>query len=291
MVFSAGLSTATPAGVPLVILYPATAPEKQETLGPYQLEVARDAAPAPGRFPLVLISHGTGGSPLVYRSLARFLARQGFVVGLPEHPGNNRNNDTLAHTVTNLQQRPEHLRTAIDWLYGSEKFSGILRPDCVAIIGHSMGGYTALALAGGEPMSVPYESPDNLPHRLTIKPDPRIKALVLLAPAVAWFREPGALANVRHPILMMTGEKDEYTAPSWHARLVLDGLPAGTSIQHRMIENAGHFAFLTPFPAAMTRPEFPPSQDPPGFDRLRFLEEMNQEILDFIRQELQTDPE
>ncbi|MFL5350272.1 MAG: hypothetical protein ACJ8AT_36315 [Hyalangium sp.] len=36
------------------------------------------------------MSHGTGGSPWTYRGMAAHLARAGFVVALPEHPGNNR---------------------------------------------------------------------------------------------------------------------------------------------------------------------------------------------------------
>jgi pimeloyl-ACP methyl ester carboxylesterase len=38
-------------------------------------------------------------------------------------------------------------------------------------------------------------------------------ALVLLAPASAWFRNEGALSAVNIPLLMLFGEKDEYTPP------------------------------------------------------------------------------
>lgn len=61
--------------VPMIVMYPTDAPEQTDRIGPYSLEVSRDAAPLDGKFRLVLISHGTGGSPLVYRSLARHLAR------------------------------------------------------------------------------------------------------------------------------------------------------------------------------------------------------------------------
>lgn len=55
---------------PMTVLYPTTTPGKAEAVGPYQLNVARDAHVAGGLFPLVLISHGKGGSPWVYRTLA-----------------------------------------------------------------------------------------------------------------------------------------------------------------------------------------------------------------------------
>ncbi len=40
------------------------------------------------------------------------------------------------------------------------------------------------------------------------------------------------------------------------------------------------------FPAARVHPDFPPSQDPPGFDRARFHEEMNAEIAGFLARHL-----
>lgn len=59
--------------------------------GLYTVDVAPDGEPAgDGRAPLVLISHGTGGTPWAYRDLAAFLAREGFVVALVEHTGNHR---------------------------------------------------------------------------------------------------------------------------------------------------------------------------------------------------------
>ena len=78
---------------PLLVLYPSRSPEHPERLGPYLLPVALDAPIDAGTFPLVLISHGSGGSHLAYRTLAAHLARHGFVVAIPDHPRNNRNNN------------------------------------------------------------------------------------------------------------------------------------------------------------------------------------------------------
>src|SRR5580692_7574048 len=76
--------------------YPCTRPSIPTAFGPYELDVSVEAPLAPGRFPLVLISHGSGGSPLVYRSLSLLLARHGFIVALPKHPGNSLGDDALA---------------------------------------------------------------------------------------------------------------------------------------------------------------------------------------------------
>src|SRR4051794_37413496 len=80
---------------PVLVLYPTGAPERPEAFGPYPFEVALDAPVDPGVHPLVVVSHGTGGSHLLYRSLATCLAREGFVVALPEHPLNNRDDNEL----------------------------------------------------------------------------------------------------------------------------------------------------------------------------------------------------
>ena len=62
--------------------YPCERPAVTTAFGPYELEVSEDAPLAPGRFPLVLISHGSGGSPLLYRTVSLLLARSGYLVGL-----------------------------------------------------------------------------------------------------------------------------------------------------------------------------------------------------------------
>lgn len=269
---------------PMAVMYPTCTPGKIENLGPYSMNVSINSVPKEGIFPLILISHGSGGGHLLYHTLAHHLACNGFIVGIPEHPFNNRNNNSLEGTVENLTNRPRHLRTAINWFFVSMEFARFLKPDSVSIIGHSLGGYTALAVAGGVPTSFPHESSNKQPQQISVTPDHRVKALVLLAPASVWFMAKGALCEVNLPILMLTAEKDKYT-PCFHAQIILDGVPENAKIQHRIVENAGHFSFLSPFPQSMTKEAFPPSQDPSGFNRESFHHELNAEVLDFLLHE------
>lgn len=258
---------------PLLVLYPTEAPEAPESFGPYPVEVAMDAPVVPGTHPLVVISHGTGGSHLLYRTLAAHLARAGFVVALPEHPLNNRNDNELGGTAEILANRPRHVRQVVDHV--SAEFD--VGP--VAVVGHSLGGYTGLALAGGRPTAFPHETPDRLPHPVEVVPDERVRALVLLAPATAWFAHEGALSAITAPILLLTAEHDEHTPP-WHAEIVTNAV---ADVEHRVVPGAGHYSFLSPFPARMTSPAFPPSQDPEGFDRAAFHAHLNDEVLAFLR--------
>jgi len=289
---------------PMKILYPTKTPEKTEKFGSYDLSVSMDAVVSEGVYHLVLISHGTGGTPMAYRTLAHYLASHGYIVGLPEHPFNNRNDNSLEGTVRNLIDRPRHIQLVIDWFFDGGKFKKYCQPDAVALIGHSIGGYTALAVAGGMPSSLPSESTDGQQHLIPVVPDKRIKALVLLAPAAIWFQADGALSKVNCPILMLVGEKDEFTGPAcpilmrsegkdncatigYHAHLIMEGVSEDIDIQHRVVKNAGHFSFLSPFPDSMKNAKFPPSQDPPGFDRGSFQNELNAEVLNFLSDQMQ----
>ena len=270
--------------IPVRLFYPALAPERRERLGPYGVDVAPDAPPLEQAQSLAVISHGNGGSSLTHRGLAAHLARAGFVVALVDHPGNRRNDNALAFTAANLENRPRHIRLALDAIFADPALGGRLRP-AVGMIGHSIGAYTALAVAGGRPAALPIETPDGQAWAVPVTPDPRVRALVLMAPAAIWFMAEAALSDVIAPILILTGEQDQI-APPLHARIVRDGVADPARVEHRVVAGAGHFAFQTPFPAEMTRPDFPPSQDPPGFDRAAYQPILHAEVEAFLRRGL-----
>lgn len=267
---------------PVITCYPTHAPERLRSLGPYSISAAWDAAPAGARLPLAMLSHGSGSSPLANRDLALALARAGFVVGLPLHPGDNRDDRSLQHTTQNLQQRPRHLQAAIDAVLGDPALFPGGRPAGVALVGHSLGAYTALALAGGNPRTLPQVWPDGPTEAVPVTHDSRVSALVLLAPAVAWFHAPGALADVHLPVLMLAGEQDAVTPAQHHADLVARQLPRPDLLDYRTVAGAGHFSFLSVFPPAMQPPHFAPAQDPPGFDRAAFQAQLAEETVRFL---------
>ncbi len=154
------------------------------------------------------------------------------------------------------------------------------QPKKIALIGHSMGAYTALAVAGGRPHAGRHETPDGQIHPVPVSPDPRVRALVLLAPACAWYWIEGSLSGVHVPMLVMTAEKDEIAPQLGVEYIERDCDPA--LVERRKVPGAGHHAFQSPFPPKMTRPDFPPSQDPPGFDRAAFQPVLHAEILAFL---------
>ncbi|MCA0970800.1 alpha/beta fold hydrolase [Halobacillus litoralis] len=266
---------------PMFVFYPTDEPEKEERIGPYPMHVATGADLSNGTYPLVIVSHGTGGTPLVYRGLAKALAASGFIVAMPEHPFNNIHDNRFKDSMELLESRPKHITQAIDWFMEDHSFRDHIKQDDISMIGHSMGGYTAVAAAGGIPTSLPGETEGGSPVVVDVEKEKRIKKLILLAPALGWFREKGALDHVHLPIFVMTGEKDEVT-PSFHAELLRQGVKHPEMIEHKVVENGGHFSFLTPFPEAMKSASFPPSQDPEGFDREGFHERLHVDILQFL---------
>jgi hypothetical protein len=66
---------------------------------------------------------------------------------------------------------------------------------------------------------------------------------------------------------------------------VLEGADRGL-VDHRVVHGAGHFSFLSPFPADMISPDVPPSHDPPGFDGRAFHEAMVPDVQRFLQVQL-----
>jgi predicted dienelactone hydrolase len=261
---------------PVLVHYPTYETSRPIAFGPYTMNVSPDAEIIDGKFPLIIISHGNGGSHLLYRTISTHLAKNGYIVAMLEHYGNNRNNNTLENTTENLETRPRHVSLTIDFLLSDNWFNKNIAQNKIGVIGHSMGGYTALALAGGVPRTKEGVV-------VEVVPDFRIKAIVLLAPGAGWFMN--SLEKVTIPILMFTAEHDPIT-PKWNGEIVLNYVPNKSKVIFNEVENAGHFSFLSPFPATMKNSNFLPSTDPVGFDREKFHKQLPTDILDFLNDKI-----
>jgi len=249
-------------GLSALLHYPCLQASSPTRFGPYLLGVSVNAPLAPGVFPLALISHGSGGSPLLYRSLSLLLARSGFIVALPKHPGNSLGDDDLAHSEQILRDRPRQLITLLDALLSEPSLRSAIASEPVTAIGHSLGGYTVLSSAGGQPWT-------RTRQPIPVAHDSRIGPLVLMAPACGPFLAPRSLVALSAPILALTAEHDTLT-PDAQVRAALAGVPDPARVEIHTVPNAGHFSFLTPFPPHMHHAHFAPAQDPSGFDRERF---------------------
>lgn len=104
---------------------------------------------ADGTFPLVLLSHGAGmaGNAQALSWIAAPLAKRGFIVAAPDHPGNGGINRSAKETLK-LWLRPGDISDSLTAVEKDEFFGRHLDEGKVGVLGLSAGGGTALALAG-----------------------------------------------------------------------------------------------------------------------------------------------
>jgi predicted dienelactone hydrolase len=104
--------------------------------------------------PVVVLSHGLASDRQHFAATAKHLASHGFVAVTVEHPGSNlqKLKSLLAGSskemfdVSEFIDRPKDVSYVLDDLW--RRMPGMANVQQVGVIGHSFGGYTALALAG-----------------------------------------------------------------------------------------------------------------------------------------------
>ncbi|WP_273762613.1 MULTISPECIES: alpha/beta hydrolase [unclassified Nostoc] len=112
--------------------------------------------------PIIVISHGLGLDSSNFQYLATHLASYGFAIAVPNHPGsdakqlhsllNGRANDVAE--PSEFKDRPLDITYILNQLekgnQSDSRFKGRLNLQQVGVFGQSLGGYTALALAGAK---------------------------------------------------------------------------------------------------------------------------------------------
>src|SRR5206468_10482594 len=114
----------------------------------YTQSVAPGAAPSGHGHPLVVISHGTGGSNLDHYDTARALAAQGFVVAALTHTGDTQGDRSRSLRIT---ERPGQLSRVIDYMTHDWRGHDGADAGRIGAFGFSSGGFTVLGSIGGEP--------------------------------------------------------------------------------------------------------------------------------------------
>jgi predicted dienelactone hydrolase len=262
--------------------------------------VAGTAAGASGKkFPLVVISHGTGAGPTAHIDTAQALASAGFVVAAPMHPGDNFQDDSSVGRPEWMANRSRDVSSTIDYLLNEWPGRAQVNGKRVGIFGLSAGATTALISLGGIPdlarlaphcaahpefvckIIPPQADPGGAspPHWTH---DSRVTAAVIAAPGLGFLFEPAGLSKVRAPIQLWVGSEDDTVPYETNAAVVRRLLPHSPDF-HR-VEGAVHLSFLAP-----CTPESPPQicQDRKGFDRAAFHQKFNRSVVDFFRLHLE----
>ncbi|GAB3758933.1 hypothetical protein GCM10028796_05350 [Ramlibacter monticola] len=247
----------------VALFYPTAVAARTVSMGPWQPVVAPGGAVAEGQFRgLILVSHGTGGSEFNHHNLATRLARDGYLVAAVRHQGDNYQDRSLVTSGRYFAERPRQLSRVLDALLASTEWGARIPAGRIGAVGHSAGGYSVLALAGGqaEPARAAQhcravqddpgfcslakgpagaESPgvqDASPARVTSPEqrvsvsDGRIRAVVVLAPMAVVFTAE-SLAAIKVPVRVMMAERD--AAQRQVPRRTRGCQPAHGSSQHR----------------------------------------------------------
>ncbi|MGB8474493.1 MAG: hypothetical protein WCE61_10460 [Candidatus Acidiferrum sp.] len=267
------------------IWYPAdpSAVEKTQWVGspaaPFGL--AGKAAPdaplldAPKKLPLILLSHGTGGSSLMMAWLGTALASHGYIAAAVNHPGNNALEPYTLQGFSIWWERARDLSALLDAMLADPTFGPRIDSQRVGAAGFSLGGFTVIEIAGGigefsraqdfckspkadgmcaDPPEFPGLSAklsalvntDPALHAAlrqggTSHRDPRIRAVFAIAPAFGPGFLPDSLAKISIPVKILAGSADSIVPLDTGAKFFAAHIPGA---QLTIIQAVGHYTFL-----------------------------------------------
>ena len=266
----------------LIMWYPASAPEAQVATGPPESPiflrgmVATDAPFADvARHPLILLSHGFGGSAQQMTWLGAALARHGYVAVAVDHPGANSIDGVSDAGAYAPWAHATDLRAALDFVLGQPELVRHIDSERVGVAGFALGGYASLLTVGARSdfshFAAFCDGPDRdamcdthleypLDYRrraeVLARPglealaagersdlaDPRIKALFLVAPAFMAALDPASLSRIPVPVGIVLGAADPVAPPATTGQLVARLIPGA---RLRVLPGVGHYDFLS----------------------------------------------
>ena len=193
--------------------------------------------------------------------IASELVAQGAVVVAANHPA-SAPGDPNRRSILDVWEQPEDVRALITQLERSE-WSGRIDPGRIAVVGFSLGGASAMLLAGARldferfpafckghadgaceafrghfgSLDAAFFEKANADHS-----DARITAAVAIAPAFTEAMTADSLRTLAAPVLIVAGEKDQQLPPLTHVRPMLGSLNPPSA--YKEIASAQHFSFL-----------------------------------------------
>ncbi len=187
--------------------------------------------------PVIVISHGLGSDRNTFRYLAQQLASYGFAVAVPSHPNSNAEQlrSLLNGRASTVTPPSEFINRPLDVSYLLDVLAQLDRTDSsfalnlqqVGVVGHSFGGYTALALAGAslnfDQLQQDCKNPNNtfnlslllqcrtleLPRTQYNLQDKRIKAAIAINPITSSVFGQNGLSQIQIPVTIVSSSADK----------------------------------------------------------------------------------
>ena len=253
----------------VAVWYPALSGGVAENVGDNAafagVSIIRNALPIPGEHPLIVISHGYNGNWRNLSWIAEAMAMQGYIVAAPDHPGTTSFNQNPAD-AKKLWRRPLDITRVIDSVIHSPGLFGKTDKGRIAALGHSLGGWTVISLAGArfEPLRFLHDCQQQ-PHRGDCKlkdklgidnevaraklsadnRDARIKAVVSLDTGLAPGFTPQSLRDIDIPVLILAAQNGRLAElPFRQESGYIAAHMAPRRSQFEVIDGATHFSFM-----------------------------------------------
>ncbi|PMY63803.1 MULTISPECIES: alpha/beta fold hydrolase [unclassified Pseudomonas] len=254
----------------MAVWYPATSTAQPKLIADNLVFIGvlavPDAAPTPGKHPVVVLSHGYGGNWGKQAWLASALARQGYIVAAVNHPGTT-SQDRSAQAAAQLWQRPKDLSRAIDALLVQPTPFGAVDSGRIAVIGHSLGGWTVMESAGARfdpalfardcnahPTLVactayremnPEGTPNGKAQLAADLSDNRVTAVVSLDLGLSRGFTDASLAALPVPALVIAAGEPSADLPAQMESADMAKRLPKMSTQYVEIQDANHFSFMS----------------------------------------------
>lgn len=287
------LQTATPAAalrdaqhrdaLRITVWYPAapTAQEQDLTIGPPDkpLFFVGEAAPNAEfaddkRRPVILFSHGFGGTARMMGWFGTVLAQQGYIVVAVDHPGNNGMDPMTVAGAVMFWERPGDLAAALAKVRSDPDFYRRLDLSRVGVAGFSAGGFTSLVAAGArvdlarlqafcadhpqdgvcapqkeftvtpEQAQALLAGPEIAPRAARAGDDlslPEVRAAFVMAPAIVQALDPRSLQAMRIPVSIILGDADDVAPPNTNGGVAVRAIPGA---RMKVLAGVGHYDFL-----------------------------------------------
>lgn len=269
--------------VRVTVWYPAAADAKEVSLdiGPPGKPLFKVGSAAPDAAfadekprPVILFSHGFGGTARMMAWFTLPLARAGYVVIAVDHPGNNGADKMTVGGAIMFWDRPGDLAAALKAVEADPTIAPHLDPHRLGVAGFSAGGFTAIAATGArvelprlqafcnanptdgicmpqkefplstEQMLAASQSPELAPEVARSGDDhaiPGVRAAFAIAPAIVQALDPPSLTADETPIAIILGDADPVAPPA------TNGLVAARDLPHaelKVLPGVGHYDFL-----------------------------------------------
>ena len=251
----------------VLLTYPSRKDGTAYTLGADELwtgvPARRNATPVAETFPLVILSHGSGGNAAGLGWLSTELAKNGFVVAAPNHPHSTSGDSRPAESIK-VWERAQDISAVIDALTADPAWSAVIDPDRIGVLGFSLGGASAMLssgarldlarfrdycaqaagkdggcnwfLKGGVDLAKVNPAAFDGVYR-----DPRLRALVAVDPGFSMAFKPDSVKAMALPSLFLNLGTGATILPGVRAEALAADMPNAV---YAALPGATHFSFL-----------------------------------------------